>query len=50
MGLIEDARKLAPNLTTGTPSVYTGCSTDCESRFREHLAGTGCRTTRLDPR
>ena len=36
-----------PRLHSG--ALYTGCSTDFESRFRDHQAGTACRTTKLAP-
>jgi len=29
--------------------LYPGATTDLKRRFREHRAGTACRTTRLDP-
>ena len=28
--------------------LYVGCSTDFETRFREHETATACRTTKLD--
>jgi putative endonuclease len=28
---------------------YTGATTDLEQRFKDHLCGNACRTTRLDP-
>jgi putative endonuclease len=28
---------------------YTGATTDLEQRFKDHLSGNACRTTRLDP-
>ena len=59
MNLLEDPRRMAPSLSRGMAFVYilqlrsgvlyVGCSTDCEARFREHEAGTACRTTALDP-
>ena len=30
-------------------ALYVGCSTDYEARFRDHEAGTACRTSALDP-
>jgi putative endonuclease len=57
--LIAQARDIAPDLKPGTPFVYIlrlhsgglyiGCSTDFETRFRDHQSGTACRTTKLDP-
>ena len=57
--LVSAARRLVPNLSKGIPFTYllklqsgiyyTGCSTDFETRFHEHEAGTACRTTQLDP-
>ncbi len=29
--------------------LYVGATTDLDRRWREHVAGTGCRTTKLDP-
>ncbi len=29
--------------------LYPGASTDLDRRYREHCAGSACRTTRLDP-
>jgi putative endonuclease len=29
--------------------LYPGATTDLQRRYREHLAGIGCRTTKLDP-
>ena len=29
--------------------LYVGATTDLERRWREHVAGNGCRTTKLDP-
>jgi putative endonuclease len=29
--------------------LYAGATTDLERRYREHCAGTACRTTKLDP-
>ena len=59
MTLMEEARRLVPSLSGGGAFVYilqlrsgvlyVGCSADCEARFREHKAGTACRTTALDP-
>lgn len=59
MNLVEEARRMAPSLSRGRAFVYilqlrsgmfyVGCSTDYEARFREHEAGTACRTTALDP-
>jgi predicted GIY-YIG superfamily endonuclease len=59
MPLLDQARRLAPELSNGTSLVYilrlqsgglyVGCSTDFENRFRAHSAGLACRTTRLDP-
>ena len=50
---------MVPSLSMGTPFTYllklrsglyyTGSSTDFEVRFRDHEAGTACRTTQLDP-
>ena len=50
---------MAPSLSRGTPflyilrrqsnCLYIGCSSDFETRFRDHLNGTACRTTKLDP-
>jgi putative endonuclease len=28
---------------------YTGATTDLEQRFKDHLSGSACRTTQLDP-
>ena len=49
---------MVPSLSRGTPFTYllklqsgvyyTGSSTDFEARFRDHEAGTACRTTRID--
>jgi putative endonuclease len=59
MKLLEDARRMAPNLSKGVACVYilelrsgalyVGCSTDCEARFRDHEAGTACQTPAPDP-
>ena len=59
MFLIAQALALAPDLKPGTPFVYilrlqsgglyVGCSTDYETRLREHQNGTACRATKLDP-
>jgi predicted GIY-YIG superfamily endonuclease len=59
MNLVEEARRMAPSLSRGTPFtyilrlrsgiLYTGCSTDFETRFQEHTNGTACHTTQLDP-
>ena len=29
--------------------LYAGATTDLERRYEEHLSGTACRTTRIDP-
>lgn len=49
---------MAPSLSRGIAFVYilelrsgllyVGCSTDFEARFRDHEAGSACRTTALD--
>lgn len=49
---------MAPSLSRGLPFVYilqlrsgkfyTGCSTDYEVRFKDHKAGTACKTTKED--
>ena len=59
MSLIDEARRIVPSLSGGTPFVYilrlrsgafyVGCSNDAETRFGEHAAGTACRTTAIDP-
>ena len=59
MILADQARQMAPSLSRGSPVVYilrlqsgilyVGCSTDVEARFRDHMNGRACRTTRLDP-
>ena len=59
MSLLNEARRMAPSLSRGVSFVYilrlrsgalyVGCSTDAETRFAEHSAGTACRTTKLDP-
>ena len=30
-------------------SLYPGATTNLDQRYRDHLAGRGCRTTSLDP-
>jgi putative endonuclease len=30
-------------------ALYTGATTNIESRYQDHLDGIGCRTTSLDP-
>ena len=57
--LTSQALQLVPDLTRGIPftyilclqsgGLYVGCSTDFETRFREHQNGNACRTTKLDP-
>ena len=59
MRLIEDARRMAPSLSRGTPVVYilrlrsgafyVGSTTDFETRLRDHAEGLACRTTEIDP-
>jgi len=59
MTLIDEARRMAPSLRRGTPFVYilrlcsgayyVGCSVDFETRFGQHMEGTACRTSALDP-
>jgi putative endonuclease len=59
MTLQETARRMVPSLSRDTPFVYilrlrsgdlyVGCSTDLETRFREHESGKACRTTAVDP-
>lgn len=49
---------MAPSLSRGVVVVYilqlrsgvlyVGSSDDCEERIRRHVAGTACRTTRVD--
>jgi putative endonuclease len=56
-GLLQALRELEGS--RGTPFTYilelqsgvyyTDSSTDFEARFRDHEAGTACRTTRIDP-
>ena len=57
--LLQEARRMVPSLSRGmafsyilelrSGAFYVGCSVDYETRFREHQAGTACRTTALDP-
>lgn len=59
MSLVDEARRMAPSLSRGTALVYVlrlrsgalyvGCSDDAETRFTEHVNGTACRTTTIDP-
>src|SRR5438046_2639380 len=59
MSLFEQARRMAPRLSRGivviyilqlrSGALYVGYSDDCEERLRRHVAGTACRTTRVDP-
>jgi putative endonuclease len=58
-GLIEEAHRMAPSLSRGTPVVYflrrcsgityIGTSIDLEQRLADHSSGKACRTTQLDP-
>ena len=59
MSLIDEARRIVPSLSRGisfvyilrlrSGALYVGCSSDAEMRFAEHVAGTTCRTTAIDP-
>ena len=59
MDLVEQARRIAPTLSRGTPAVYIlrlssgilyiGTTLNLHQRMSDHIAGIGCKTTRDDP-
>lgn len=59
MDLALQAQRVVPSLSRDKTVVYlleprsgryyVGCSTDYETRLKDHVKGIACRTTRMDP-
>jgi len=57
--LLAEARRMAPSLSRGTPvvyflqlrsgAIYVGVSVDLAQRLDDHLKGSACRITLMDP-